>query len=381
MWPNEKRFHLVPVRVVRLGFVAAALTTILQAQSLAHTVLLSRGTVMVHQRRVVSRIEINAKDFIHYYHLRPTAERFSVSVLRDAVFKHRQHLLEHFILRDARGVRLRGQCVDVRWTEPAETTISYSQLGDVRVTYALEHAVRRPPRYLTFQQHLGSEHVPMPIRLALSVTATDRPTARFIQLTNRGNAETLEFTWSDPTARRATSTLAALKESRHPGYASRRDRFKIVYARLHIDGKVVHCDIYMPLVLLETWLPLRRSDRDFIGAKEMAEARERLRAFFAGHNQILINGHRAAPSTIGLALLGPDAVSIAEPEAERLGAWSARVGVRLTYETDIPVSQVELVWDLFNNVVLNAAVEIVFGDSRSEIAVTPYSPSVSWSGR
>ena len=64
-----------------------------------------------------------------------------------------------------------------------------------------------------------------------------------------------------------------------------------------------------------------------------------------------------------------------------MGAWSARVGVRLTYETDVPVSQVELVWDLFNNVVLDAAVTTVFGDSRNEKVVTPYSPSVSWSHR
>ncbi len=152
-------------------------------------------------------------------------------------------------------------------------------------------------------------------------------------------------------------------------------------ARLHIEGTVVRYDIHMPLVLLETWLPLRRASRDFIDAGEMTDARERLRAFFTGRNRIRINDRRAAPSAVRLSFLSPDALSIDEPEAERLGAWSARVGVRLTYEADVPVSQVELVWDLFNNAVLDATVTTVFGDSRNEKVVTPYSPSVSWSHR
>ena len=150
---------------------------------------------------------------------------------------------------------------------------------------------------------------------------------------------------------------------------------------MHIEGTVVRCDIYMPLVLLETWLPLRRASRDFIDAGEMADARERLRAFFAGRNRIRINDRRAAPSAVRLSFLGPDALSIDEPQVERLGAWSARLGVRLTYETDVPVSQVEIVWDLFNNTVFNATVTTVFGDSRIEKIVTPYSPSGSWSRR
>ena len=56
---------------------------------------------------------------------------------------------------------------------------------------------------------------------------------------------------------------------------------------------------------------------------------------------------------------------------ERLGTWSARVAVRLTYETDIPVSQVELVWDLFNNAVLAATVTTVAVASTQSQAGDP----------
>ncbi len=148
---------------------------------------------------------------------------------------------------------------------------------------------------------------------------------------------------------------------------------------MQIEGTVVRCDIHVPLVLRESWLPLRRASRDFIDAGEMTDARERLRAFFAGRNTVRINDRPAAPSAVRLSFLGPDALSIDEPPVERLGAWSARVGVRLTYETNAPVSQVELVWDLFNNAVFNANIATVFGDSRNEIVVTPYNPIVSWS--
>ena len=382
MLPDEKRFHSVSVRAVRLAIIAAAaLTAIPQRQALAHTVLLSRGTVVVHQDHIVSRIEISAKDFIHYYHLHPTARGFAVSALRAAVLKHKRHLLEHFIFRNARGERLRGKCVDVEWNEPSESKISYAQLGEIRAIYVLECPTRTPPRFLTFQQLLGGEHALMPVRLALSVTTGDCATARFIQLTNRGNVETLEFTWPDRAVEKPTPASVSGKQPGHPGQALGPDRFKTVHAWMHIDGTFVRCDIYMPLVLLETWLPLQRASRDFIKVEEMTNVREQLRAFFADHNRIRINDRRAAPSAVELSFLGPDALSIDEPQMERLGAWSARVGVRLTYETDVPVSQVELVWDLFNNAVLNATVTTRYGDSRSEKVVTPYSPSVSWSRR
>ncbi len=395
MLPNEKRtadrypLTVVSCRAVRLGIMAAAaLTAIGQEHSLAHTVLLSRGTVVVHQNHIVSRIEIDAKDFIHYYQLRPTAEGFSASALREAVLKHRQHLLDHFLIRNTRGERLHGTCVDVEWNEPSETKISYAQLGALRAIYVLEHPTCSPLRYLTFQQFLGGEHAPMPVRLALSVTGAGDAAARFIQLTNRGNVETLEFAWPDPAIKKSIPACVSGQQPDHPEHALGPDRFKSVCACMHIEGTVVRYDIYMPLVLLETWLPLRRASRDFINASEMADERERLSAFFAGRNRLRINGRHAAPSDVRLSFLGPDALSIDEPgltrwraQAERLGTWTARVGVRLTFETNAPVSQVELVWDLFNNAVLGATVTTVFGDSRNEKVVTPYSPNVSWSRR
>ena len=389
---DSHQLTAVSCRAVRLGIIAAAaLATVGQEQSLAHTVLLSRGTVVVHQNRIVSRIEIDAKDFIHYYHLRPTEEGFSASALREAVLRHRQHLLEHFLIRNTRGERLRGECVDVEWnepletepseTEPSETKISYAQLGALRAIYVLEHPTRSPPRYLTFQQFFGGQHAPMPVRLALSVTKTGDATARFIQLTNRGNVETLEFVWPDPAVKKSIPASVAGQQPGDPGHAQNPERFKSVYACVYTEGTAVRCDIYMPLVLLETWLPLRRASRDFIDAKEMSDERERLRTFFAARIQIRINDRSAVPSAVRISFLSPDALSIDELQVERLGAWSARVGVRLTYETHVPVRQVELVWNLFNNAVLNAAVTTVFGDSQNEKVVTPYSPSVSWSRR
>lgn len=384
---DSDQLTAVNCRAMRLGMIAAAvLAAVGQEQALAHTVLLSRGAVVVHPNRIVSRIEIDAKDFIHYDHLRPTAEGFSVSALREAVLKHRQHLLDHFLIRNARGERLRGKCVDVEWnepleTEPSETKISYAQLGALRAVYVLKHPTRSPPRYLTFQQFFGGRHAPMPVRLALSVTAADRTTEHFIQLTNGGNVETLEFAWPDLATPKAMPASVPGRQPRHPEHVLEQDRFKTVRAYMHIEGTVVRCDIYMPLVLLETWLPLRRASRDFIDVREMTDARERLRAFFAGRNRIRINDRRAAPSAVRISFLGPDALSLNEPQVKRLGAWSARIGVRLTYETDVPVSQVELVWDLFNNAVFNATVTTVFGDSRNEKVVTPYSPRVSWSQR
>ncbi|MFQ5501943.1 MAG: hypothetical protein ACE5EQ_06530 [Phycisphaerae bacterium] len=381
MWPIENPFHPVSSRAVRLGIIAVALTTILQAQAPAHTILLSRGTTVVHQDRILSRIEINGKDFVHYYPLRPVTDGYAVSTLREAVLKHRQHLLNHFIVRNARGERLHGQCVDVEWNEPSETKINYTRLGEIQVIYVLEHPTGTPPRFLTFQQFFGGDHAPMPARLALSVMSANHSTARFIQLTNRGNVETLEFTWSERAVDKPIPASVSEKQLERPGQSCGPDRFKTVCADLHIDGTVVRCDIYIPIVLLETWLPLQRTNRDFIDANEMIDSRDRLRSFFTGRNRIRINDRRAEPSAVELSFLAPDARTMDEPQMERLGVWSARIGVRLLYETKVPVNHVELIWDLFNNFVFNATVTMGHGKSRREIMVTPNSPIVSLSRR
>ncbi len=381
MWQNENSFHPVSSRALRLGIMAVALTAILQAQSPAHTILLSRGTTVVHQDRILSRIVINGKDFVHYYPLRSVTDGYAVSTLREAVLKHRQHLLNNFIVRNARGERLHGHCVDVEWNEPSDTKINYTQLGEIQVIYVLEHPTRTPPRFLTFQQFFGGDHAPMPVRLALSVTAADHSTARFIQLTNRGNVETLEFTWPERVVDKPIPASVSEKKLEQSGQSCGPDRFKTVCADLHIDGTVVRCDIYIPIVLLETWLPLQRANRDFIDTNEMIDASDRLRSFFSRHNRIRINDRRAEPSAVELSFLAPEAMTMNEPQMERLGVWSARLGVRLIYETKVPVNQVELIWDLFNNAVFNATVTTGHGKSRRETMVTPYSPSVSWSRR
>ena len=387
------------LRFVRHAAWTAALLAVASQQAAAHSFLLSRGTVDVQRDRIVARLEINAADFIHYYRPRTTHAEISTNWLHDVVARHEQHLLDHFIVRDTQGERLRGRVVATKIQQPTpdeaappaveparrapdtpgqarRRNMDYKRLRNTLVTYTLEFPTPHSPEYLTFQQRFGGPHPIMPVQLALAVRADGQPD-RGITLTNGGNVETLRF------ARRGSQPAGAPSEADEPaprtGNPLPADRFKTIHARFRIEDDAVRCDIYVPLVLVETWLPVRRADRDFIEPAEMDAAREALEAFLSDRNQVRIDGRRVRPAPAAPAFLGPEAASIADATPRRrLGAWSARVGVSLRYPTDTPPQRVDVLWGLFNGVVLNARATVECGAVRQETSLTTYEPTLHW---
>lgn len=371
---------------------AVGLGSVTTQRAHAHGLLLSWGTVVVHPDRVQTRIEVCAEDFVHYYQLRLAQDEFAVSAIKEAVAQHGHHLLDQFIIRDLSGRRLHGTIVDVKWNVPLSDKIGYAQLRNIAITYTLDHPTGCLPRFLTFQQHFGGANTSMPVQLAVSVTSAGNPVERFIRLTSRGNVETLQFAWPDSDSKPPVSVTNDLNTpSGHVIPDMGRNRFKSVYAFIYMDEVDVRCDIYMPLVLLETWLPVKRANVDFLDIQEMTAAKEQIHAFFMRRIPSRVNGKTALPTVAHVSYISPDASIIssdasfispdaslidkAEP-AQRLGAWSARVCVRLKYLPHAPVTQMELEWNLFNSIVLNAHVVTVFNDVRTKHLVTTYAPKI-----
>lgn len=367
------------------------------ALSRAHTVSVVRGTVIVHCDHIVVEMELSAHDIRDIYDVQASPSADDESAWRDAAVRSGHRLLSDLAIRDADGVRIAGRLAATTLRAGGEAgrerpthggvPAGLSAMNDTNVSYTFDYSVDKPPQYLTFQQLPGAGDTMPPSNLVLFVRAAAGGAGRTIQLTQRGNAETLEFAWPVESSVQGGPAYpgAALAPAGPPAYefapgAADDDRFRSMRASIDVGDDGLRVDIHLPLVILESWRPVPRAEGDFLTPSEQAAALPGLREFFAGQNLVLINGEPVRPFVQRLVFLGPDD-ALAEPASppRRLGAWSARVGVSLSYSVGVAPQNVEIRWTLFNNAILTVpAVVTSRGESR-EHEFSTYAPTLSWS--
>jgi hypothetical protein len=135
----------------------------------------------------------------------------------------------------------------------------------------------------------------------------------------------------------------------------------------------------MPLLTLETWSEVSRKDNNFLEVAEQQAAVPGLQEFFRGHNKVVIDGLEARPVVQRLDFYGVDFKDFAvTAEPRRLSAWTARVGVILSYSTKGLPNQVAVTWDLFNPRVLSARAAVFAGEEGKPCRFTRYQPTFTW---
>ncbi len=363
--------------LARMVFVAAAALAFGGiTPAFGHAILISRGTLVAHRDRLVVEIEVSAEDFFHYYHLRVDDGRVTTSDVRGAVDRHGAYLLEHFSIRDGVGERLSGRVTGVRAALPSTDQMPFLSLRESRATYVLEYTLPRATGFLTLQQRFGDESATLPSQLVLSVKSVDAPYGRIVQLTSGGNFETVELEEAPHVAPVTSFGDGKAPTNRPPEAAMGADRYKEIYGfvRHNTAGECV-VDVYLPLVLLETFMPVPRSRPDFLDRAEMDAAIEAVRSRFVAHPPAIFSaGERAADGRLRIdriQFLGPEAISVddeAEP-ARQIGAWSARVALRMRWTGSSPDS---LEWRMFNSSVLNATLwRVIDGAACCEETLMP----------
>jgi len=339
---------------------------VLAARSNAHDISVSRGTLVVQRDALQAELTIPAADLLHY--CRPArCETLSAKEVDSLIERYSHHVLANFVIRDAAGERIAPR-LTVNGHDLAQADAwPWDVVRKASVKYRIAYAIAPPPSFLTLQQTFFRDGPSHAAQLSLFVAASPDGPGRTIQLTNRGNVETLEIKWPDREDARPQVRIA--------------DEFKSVSARLSIEDSQATLDIHMPLTLLETFLPIDRADRNFLTPAEQSAAAARLQDFFAGRNALHADGKRIAPRVAALRMLAPDENELVDAPPRRLGAWSARMGVRLCYPLDAAPQTLELHWDLFNSAVLEATVCLAAGAEFRTERLSSYAPMLRWPRR
>jgi hypothetical protein len=157
------------------------------------------------------------------------------------------------------------------------------------------------------------------------------------------------------------------------------ESYGAIYAFLYVEPAEVRVEVLMPLLTLETWLEVPRKDRNFLEVAEQQAALPAVKEFFRAHNKVVVDGLEVAPVVPRLDFYGVDFKDFAvAAEPRRLSAWTARVGVILTYGAKGLPRQVDFTWDLFNDRVLSARAAVIAGDEARRLRFTLYQPTFTW---
>jgi hypothetical protein len=310
----------------------------------------------VQSDHLQAELVIPASDLVHAMRRAGSGPgRLTWDVLDDCALVYADQIVEDFIIRDESGDPLSGTLRDITHDFTDRTTRDQFALRSASVTYRLEYPLSAAPRYLSLQQSFFSagSH---PAQLALAVSAGQSDTKRIVQLSNRGNVETVRITRA---AESETWTLDQPPE------------FHALLADVSINSTGVSVNISMPLSLLSTWRPL--PDRDFLNPAEQTAVRTTAADQIASANIVSINQVQVAPRLESVRLLDP----LNNP-AEQLYTGSARIVARLNYAHAGSPQDMNLHWTLFNNAVLMAAATLQTDGSAEHHELNTYSPDLRW---
>ncbi len=352
-----------------------------------HSLSIGRGTADVSFESIVLTLEVEAEDLLRGGDLGPVAGDLTKEGLQCAAARHQRRLLDALVIRDVAGEALRGRCIEFACSPMPRKTVDDETLRQMHVIYLFKYETPEPARLLTFQLRPSDGPAAGPGQWVLAVRSSGDSDVRVIRLTSRGNPETLSFRWKAEHAEQggvAPLEVASPRVDhwppRTPVQVTGDARFGSIHAVVCIEDAEVRCDVYVPLVLAETWVSVDRADRDFVSPGEFAAAGARLCELVASRNRLVIDGAAAGPESVRAEFLGPEefAADGEEPRG-RVGAWTARIAMTQRYAVKAPPRELELRWGLFNGAVLTAEATVVCGGSKEDRRLLTYAPVLKWS--
>lgn len=316
----------------------------------AHPISMSSAFADVYEDHVEVEMRILLEDLVMYYDLE-AAENFLIpaSQLLERADDHKAFILEYFKIRDAGGRLLPGEVVSVDKSQIKEEGVHSIDLMTYAVVYQLRFEMEPNPSHLIFSQNFGGADATLPAVMDLLVTQKGVITEEPIKI-SPDYPYTREFDWTSepqPLPRRwqERRQLKAEKEREYLGITS----YSSIYSYIYIDHHEVRHELLLPLLTLETWLPLDRANPDILTVEEQVAAREKILGFFRDNHPVHIDGIRVRPVLDRLSFYGLNFKDFARmAPAEPVSIHTARVGIILSYSTKGTPNDLKMSWELYN---------------------------------
>ena len=333
------------LRINVLAWLAAA------GFAVAHPISMSTTTVNVRTDEVLIEMTVMLEDLVMFHSLKADANTtFSAPHLRTAAGKHEAFLLKYFSLRDDQGRQLAGKVEKRDLSAIPDAGVPQVELMKRRAIYQLRYVPEEEsPSYLTFLQEFGGKKSLFPSIMQLMVLQGGVWHSKPAQL-NAGMPHTVEFDWENP-PKGTPQSWREIREKRDEHFKKKLGitSYTGLYSFIYLNDQEVRHEILVPLLTLETWLPLERADEEYITVAEQEAARKKISDWARSGNPVEIDGIPVKPILERLQFFGLDIADFAQDaKPRRVSAYQARVGIILTYPAKAPPNRVRLTWNTYN---------------------------------
>jgi hypothetical protein len=374
MQPRDRHAELVTLGAfLGLAVLAAPLD--------AHTVLRTQGQAVIESNRIMVTLEVSPENFAHQYGLTP-GERGTVDMdsLLAVARRHADNLTATLQLWDEGGEPLVGEPFDLGAQHPGPSAIPWMQLRAMRLRYTASYLLPSGRHFLTLRMG-PTEQISAIARIwVIEVRTAGDGARRRIQLTSRGNTETLELRWSGDRPELRPQEFVAKEEA---ACAAFQDRGALRFHDILVDVEAMPDEIRVrssiPLPLVETWISAQRLREGSLDTEEQSRLLAAAQPLLSAAVELESGSRRLTPSSLELQLrsanMAPGGVS-GPPES--IGYFTSRLEALQRFPVPEPAQRLTVSWKLFNSAVLSARAAIRAGGRCTPREFTSYSPTLTW---
>ena len=344
--------RLLQHRLIR-GFGVIGLLTMGLVHSLVgHPISLSTAVADIYPDHLQVELRILVEDLVLYHQLKADGEQtVSREDLMTASELHRSFLKQYFRVFLKDGEPLPGEITEVDLSEIPPTGVRLDQLMEVGVYYYFHLPMEQQPDYLTFTQQFGGSDAPVPSVMDLILLQKGARLDFPVQIGPR-SPHSIALDWENPPRNDRTywkERREWMKQRREAllGVTS----YSATYAYLYLEPQEIRFEILVPLLTLETWLPLQREEADYLSVAEQDAMEEALPGFLQEVCHTHIDGMEITAQLDRLDFFTLDIRDFAKKQArKKVGVANARVGMILSFPTKGNFQSASLEWSFFNEV-------------------------------
>ncbi len=333
----------------------------------AHPISLSKAEVDVLKDKVTIRLSILCEDLFLFHGLEPDDQnRLRPDDISTAIEKHKSFLLKYVSVLDKDGRSIAGEVTEVKPFEIPPDGISVDDMMKYSTVYDIVYQQTEPPEFLTFVQDYGGEEAFVPSVMELTIRQMGIEIDNVVQL-GKGQGHTLRFDWEKPPTPLTADQRKHRQQQRSQSEATMGiSSYGAVYSFIYIERFEVRHEILVPLLTLETFLPIKRADKNFLEIAEQDAAKQAIGELFSHRNPVRIDGIQVKPTVSRIDFYGLDFKDFAMmAPRKRLSVMNARLGIILSYSTKGSLGQLAMDWEMFNP---NASIlrSTILTDSKTE---------------
>ncbi len=344
--------RLLQHRLIRVFGVIGSLTVGLVHSLVGHPISLSTAVADIYPDHLQVELRILVEDLVLYHQLKADGEQtVSREDLMTASELHRSFLKQYFRVFLKDGEPLPGEITEVDLSEIPETGVRLDQVMEVGVYYYFHLPMEQQPDYLTFTQQFGGSDAPVPSVMDLILLQKGARLDFPVQIGPR-SPHSIALDWENPPRNDRTywkERREWMKQRREAllGVTS----YSATYAYLYLEPREIRFEILVPLLTLETWLPLQREEADYLSVAEQDAMEKALPGFLQEVCHTHIDGMEITAQLDRLDFFTLDIRDFAKKQArKKVGVANARVGMILSFPTKGNFQSASLEWSFFNEV-------------------------------